>query len=182
MRRAAAALPNVTAADSLDMIGNVYASVEGYVAEADLGLGCGVPTEHAGIKPGDTVLDLGVGAGVDAFVARRLVGDEGQVYGVDMTPDMVVRARSNAEKLGCRNVQFGLGEIEHLPFERGSINVVISNCVLNLVPKLSPCLRRGLPRAAARRALLRVGRRGLSPPAGRPPQGRGALCPLCRGG
>jgi len=121
-------------ADGIDMIGDAYQTVEGYVAEADLGLGCGVPTEHAGIEPGKTVLDLGAGAGVDAFVARRLVGEEGRVYGVDMTPDMVAKARANAEKLGYRNVEFRLGEIEHLPFERDSIDVVISNCVLNLVP------------------------------------------------
>ena len=121
-------------ADSLDMIGDAYKSVEGYVPEADLGLGCGLPTEHANIQPGETVLDLGAGAGIDAFVARRLVGEEGQVYGVDITPDMVVKARANAEKLGYRNVEFRLGEIERLPFERGSIDLVISNCVLNLVP------------------------------------------------
>jgi cyclopropane-fatty-acyl-phospholipid synthase len=121
-------------ADSLDMIGDAYKSVDGYVAEADLGLGCGLPTEHANIKPGETVLDLGTGAGIDAFVARRLVGADGQVYGVDMTPDMVAKARANAEKLGYRNVEFRLGEIERLPFERGSIDLVISNCVLNLVP------------------------------------------------
>jgi SAM-dependent methyltransferase len=121
-------------AESLDMIGDAYRSIEGYVAEADLGLGCGVPTEHAGIRPGDTVLDLGAGAGVDAFVARRLVGEKGQVYGVDMTPDMVAKARANADRLGYDNVEFRLGEIEHLPFERDSIDVVISNCVLNLVP------------------------------------------------
>jgi arsenite methyltransferase len=120
--------------EGIDMIGDAYKSVDGYLAEADLGLGCGVPTEHAGIKPGDMVLDLGAGAGVDAFVARRIVGEEGQVYGVDMTPDMVTKARANAEKLGYRNVEFRLGEIEHLPFERDSIDVVISNCVLNLVP------------------------------------------------
>ncbi|MGB8528514.1 MAG: arsenite methyltransferase [Rhodoplanes sp.] len=121
-------------ADSLDMIGDAYKSVEGYVPEADLGLGCGLPTEHANVRPGEAVLDLGAGAGLDAFVARRLVGEEGQVYGVDMTPDMVVKARANAEKLGYRNVEFRLGEIERLPFERGSIDLVISNCVLNLVP------------------------------------------------
>ncbi len=121
-------------ADSINMVGDAYRSVEGYIADADLGLGCGVPTEHAGIQPGNTVLDLGAGGGVDAFVARRLVGDEGQVYGVDMTPEMVAKARVNAEKLGYRNVEFRLGEIEHLPFERSSIDVVISNCVLNLVP------------------------------------------------
>lgn len=122
------------AADGIDMIGDAYKSVEGYVAEADFGLGCGLPTEHAGMKPGDTVLDLGAGAGVDAFVARRVVGEKGQVFGVDMTPDMVAKARANAEKLGYGNVEFRLGEIEHLPFERDSIDVVISNCVLNLVP------------------------------------------------
>jgi ubiquinone/menaquinone biosynthesis C-methylase UbiE len=121
-------------ADNIDMIGDAYRSVEGYLAEADLGLGCGVPTEHAGIGSGDTVLDLGAGAGIDAFVARRLVGEVGQVYGVDMTAEMVVKARANSEKLGYRNVEFRLGEIEHLPFEHGSIDVVISNCVLNLVP------------------------------------------------
>ena len=122
------------AASGIDMIGDAYKSIEGYLAEADFGLGCGVPTEHADIKPSDTVLDLGAGAGVDAFVARRIVGDQGQVYGVDMTPDMVAKARTNAEKLGYRNVEFRLGEIEHLPFERDLIDVVISNCVLNLVP------------------------------------------------
>ncbi len=122
------------AAVGIDMIGDAYKSVEGYLAEADFGLGCGVPTEHASIRQGDTVLDLGAGAGVDAFVARRIVGGEGRVYGVDMTPDMVTKARRNAERLGYRNVEFRLGEIEHLPFERDSIDVVISNCVLNLVP------------------------------------------------
>lgn len=123
-----------SAPDGVDMIGDAYKSVEGYVADADLGLGCGLPTEHAGLRAGDTVLDLGAGAGVDAFVARRLVGEAGQVYGVDMTPDMVAKARGNAEKLEYRNVEFRLGEIERLPFERDSIDVVISNCVLNLVP------------------------------------------------
>lgn len=122
------------AADGIDMIGNAYQSVEGYVAEADFGLGCGLPTEHAGIKSGDTVLDLGAGAGLDAFVARRLVGEDGRVYGVDMTADMVAKARANTEKLGYRNIEFRLGEIEHMPFERDAIDVVISNCVLNLVP------------------------------------------------
>jgi SAM-dependent methyltransferase len=125
---------SATDASSLDMIGDAYKSVEGYVPDADLGLGCGLPTEHASIKPGEAVLDLGAGAGIDAFVARRLVGEDGQVYGVDMTPDMVAKARANAEKLGYRNVEFRLGEIERLPFERDSIDVVISNCVLNLVP------------------------------------------------
>lgn len=125
---------SVNAADAFNIIGDAYKSVEGYVADADLGLGCGVPTEHAGIKPGHTVLDLGSGAGVDAFVARSLVGETGHVYGVDMTPEMVVKARTHAAKLGFNNVEFRLGEIEHLPFERDAIDVVISNCVLSLVP------------------------------------------------
>lgn len=124
-------------ADGMDMIGDAYQAVTGYVAEADLRLGCGLPTEHAGIKPGDAVLDLGAGAGLDVFVARRIVGEEGQVFGVDMTPEMVAKARANAEKLGYGNVEFRLGEIECLPFERDSIDVVISNCVLNLVPDKS---------------------------------------------
>ena len=119
---------------SPDMIGDAYASVEGYVAEADLALGCGVPTQHAGIAAGDVVLDLGSGAGIDAFVARRLVGDRGRVIGVDMTATMIARAQSNAANLGYGNVEFRLGEIEALPVEDATVDVVISNCVLNLVP------------------------------------------------
>lgn len=120
-------------ADS-NMIGDAYAGVSGYVPEADLGLGCGVPVEHAGLRPGQTVLDLGSGAGLDAFVARAEVGAGGRVIGVDMTAEMVAKARANAEKSGYRNVEFRLGEIEHLPVLSDSVDVVISNCVLNLVP------------------------------------------------
>jgi arsenite methyltransferase len=119
---------------SLDMIGDAYAAVDGYVAEADLSLGCGLPTRHAGIAAGDVVLDLGSGAGVDAFVARRLVGERGEVIGVDMTQSMIERARANATRLGYANVAFRLGEIEALPVADGIVDVVISNCVLNLVP------------------------------------------------
>jgi arsenite methyltransferase len=119
---------------SINMIGDAYVGMEGYVADADLGLGCGLPTRHAGLKPGDTVLDLGSGAGNDAFIARHEVGETGRVIGVDMTPEMIARARTNTEKLGYRNVVFRLGEIEALPVEAGSVDVVISNCVLNLVP------------------------------------------------
>ncbi len=119
---------------SLDMIGDAYEAVEGYVADADLALGCGLPTRHAGIAAGATVLDLGSGAGIDAFVARRLVGEAGRVIGVDMTPSMLERARANAEKLGYANVEFRFGEIEALPVEDRTVDVVISNCVLNLVP------------------------------------------------
>jgi arsenite methyltransferase len=119
---------------ALDMIGDAYADLAGYVADADLGLGCGLPTRHAGIKQGDVVLDLGSGAGIDAFVARESVGESGRVIGVDMTEAMVARARSNAAKLGFGNVEFRLGEIEHLPVDDDAVDVVISNCVLNLVP------------------------------------------------
>lgn len=117
-----------------DMIGDAYAGVSGYVADADLGLSCGVPVEHARIQPGQTVLDLGSGAGLDAFVARNEVGKSGLVIGVDMTPEMITKARQNASNSGFDNVEFRLGEIEHLPIEPDSIDVVISNCVLNLVP------------------------------------------------
>src|SRR5512147_2164420 len=118
----------------LDMIGDAYQAIDGYVPEADLGLGCGLPTQYAGIKGGDVVLDLGSGAGLDAFVARRIVGKRGRVIGVDMTPEMITLARQNAAKLGYDNVEFRLGEIEHLPVETGTVDFVVSNCVLNLVP------------------------------------------------
>lgn len=111
-----------------------YAGKEGYLAEADLGLGCGLPTESVDIRKGDVVLDLGSGAGNDAFVARALTGEAGRVIGVDMTPAMVDKARANARKLGAANVEFRLGEIEHLPVESGAVDVILSNCVLNLVP------------------------------------------------
>src|SRR5512132_2375375 len=118
----------------LDMVGDAYQAVDGYLPEADLGLGCGLPTQHAGIKEVDVVLDLGSGAGIDAFVARRIVGERGRVIGVDMTPEMIALARENAAKLGYGNVEFRLGEIERLPIGDGTVDVVVSNCVLNLVP------------------------------------------------
>src|SRR5215471_2686202 len=111
-----------------------YTQLSGYVAEADLGLGCGIPSQVARIKPGDTVLDLGSGAGNDVFVARSIVGESGKVIGVDMTDSMIAKARTNAEKLGYANVEFRLGDIEGLPVDAGSVDVVVSNCVLNLVP------------------------------------------------
>lgn len=101
---------------------------------ANLGLGCGSPIGLAGLKAGETVLDLGSGAGIDCFLAAQRVGPTGTAIGVDMTPDMIGRARRNAEKAGYRNVEFRLGELEHLPVERESVDVVISNCVVNLVP------------------------------------------------
>ena len=104
------------------------------VSQANLGLGCGLPTSFADIRTGETVLDLGSGAGVDVFIAARQVGPSGLAIGVDMTPEMIWRARQNAEQAGIENVSFRLGEIEALPVEAGSVDVVISNCVLNLVP------------------------------------------------
>lgn len=119
---------------SYSFIGEDYTRLPGYIADADLGLGCGLPTELARIKEGDTVLDLGSGAGNDAFVARRAVGEKGRVIGVDMTPEMVEKARANNRKQGFANVEFRLGEIETLPVEAATVDVVVSNCVLNLVP------------------------------------------------
>jgi arsenite methyltransferase len=111
-----------------------YSKFEGYVADADLGLGCGLPIEFALIKKGDAVLDLGSGAGNDVFVARSITGPNGKVIGVDMTEKMIARARQNAEKLGLNNVEFRLGDIEQLPLNDATVDVVVSNCVLNLVP------------------------------------------------
>lgn len=126
------------APDGLNVIGDAYAGVAGRLAEADLNLGCGVPTQHAALQPGETVLDLGSGAGNDVFIARHEVGAGGSVIGVDMTPEMTARARANARKLGFENVEFRLGEIEHLPVVSGSIDAIISNCVLNLLPDKAP--------------------------------------------
>lgn len=111
-----------------------YTGQTGYVQDADLGLGCGLPTEFAGIKEGDTVLDLGSGAGNDVFVARSLTGASGKVIGLDMTEEMIAKAERNTAKLGFTNVEFRLGDIEEMPFEDDSADVIISNCVLNLVP------------------------------------------------
>jgi SAM-dependent methyltransferase len=111
-----------------------YAEQQGYVEDADLGLGCGLPTEYAGIKEGDAVLDLGCGAGNDCFIARRLVGESGKVTGLDFTGEMLEKAQMNNQKMGYSNVGFIKGDIEHIPLPDNSYDVVISNCVLNLVP------------------------------------------------
>lgn len=112
-----------------------YSNVEGYEKSADLALGCGLPTEIANIHEGDTVIDLGSGAGNDAFIARRIVGEKGKVIGIDMTPEMVIRALQNTQKLGYKNVEFVLGEIESMKEISNNVaDVVISNCVMNLVP------------------------------------------------
>ncbi len=111
-----------------------YTQLEGYNPDADLGLGCGLPTEFAKIKEGDTVIDLGSGGGNDAFIARRIVGEKGRVIGVDFTEAMIKRARVNAEKLGFNNVEFRQGDIDDMPVTSNFADVIISNCVLNLVP------------------------------------------------
>ena len=120
--------------DASGSLASSYAHLPGYVPEADYGLGCGLPTEIAQIAPGQTVLDLGSGAGNDVFVARAIVGEAGRVIGVDMTEAMIAKARANADKRGFANVEFRLGEIEALPVEADMVDVVVSNCVLNLVP------------------------------------------------
>lgn len=111
-----------------------YSKVKGYNTDADLGLGCGLPTEYAHINKGDTVVDLGSGAGNDCFVAREETGETGRVIGIDMTEKMVAKARRNAQKIGAANVEFVLGDIENMPLDDGLADVVISNCVMNLVP------------------------------------------------
>jgi ubiquinone/menaquinone biosynthesis C-methylase UbiE len=111
-----------------------YSSLKGYSSDADLGLGCGLPTVFAQIEEGDTVVDLGSGAGNDAFVARSVAGASGKVIGVDFTEKMVTKAQLNAEKLGYNNVEFRYGDIESMPVNSNAADVVVSNCVLNLVP------------------------------------------------
>ncbi len=111
-----------------------YDGLSGYQPDADLGLGCGLPTEYSGLEPGQSVLDLGSGAGNDCFVARAIVGENGRVTGLDFSDEMTEKARTNALKLGYENVEFVSGDIEDMPFKQDSFDVVISNCVLNLVP------------------------------------------------
>jgi SAM-dependent methyltransferase len=111
-----------------------YTKLPGYVPDADLALGCGLPTEFAQIKSGDTVVDLGSGAGNDCFIARSIAGDAGHVIGIDMTEAMIAKAKVNAEKLGFKNVEFRLGDIDNMPVEANTADVVVSNCVMNLVP------------------------------------------------
>ena len=111
-----------------------YTALDGYNADADLGLGCGLPTQFAKIKKGDVVVDLGSGAGNDCFIARHETGETGKVIGVDFTPAMIDKARKNAEVRGFNNVEFRQGDIESMPITANSADVIVSNCVLNLVP------------------------------------------------
>lgn len=121
-------------AEDYTVFSDSYDHLDGYVKEADMNLGCGLPTEFAGIKTGEHVLDLGSGAGNDCFVARMETGETGKVTGLDFTPEMISKARRNAATLNFSNVEFVEGDIENMPVVDASQNVVISNCVLNLVP------------------------------------------------
>jgi ubiquinone/menaquinone biosynthesis C-methylase UbiE len=120
--------------EEISIMGDEYAELQGYNPDADLKLGCGIPTQFAGIKSGDHVVDLGSGAGNDVFVARSIVGQRGKVTGIDFSEEMLKKANVNNSKLGFENVGFKLGDIENLPLENDAADVVISNCVMNLVP------------------------------------------------
>jgi len=111
-----------------------YSTIDGYNPDADLGLGCGLPTQFAKIRKGDTVIDLGSGAGNDCFIARKETGEDGRVIGIDFTPAMIDKARDNTQKLGFTNVEFRQGDIENIPVSANIADVIVSNCVLNLVP------------------------------------------------
>lgn len=114
-----------------------YSGLDGYQAQADLGLGCGLPTQFARIKPGDTVVDLGSGAGNDCFIARQETGARGRVIGIDFAEKMLDKARANAKSLGFDNVEFHQGDIDNMPLSDNLADVIVSNCVLNLVPNKS---------------------------------------------
>ena len=118
-----------------------YTALEGYNPDADLGLGCGLPTQFAKIKPGNTVIDLGSGAGNDCFIVRAETGETGKVIGIDFTPAMLEKARTNAEKRGFNNVEFRQGDTENMPVSSNTADVVVSNCVLNLVPNKDGVLK-----------------------------------------
>jgi arsenite methyltransferase len=120
--------------DVYNIMSDDYTQLEGYNPDADLGLGCGLPTQFAKIKKGDVVIDLGSGAGNDAFIARHETGESGKVIGIDFTPAMIERARTNAEVRGFNNVEFRQGDIEKIPVTANIADVIVSNCVLNLVP------------------------------------------------
>lgn len=123
-----------SSAEVYNIMTDDYSDLQGYNQEADLGLGCGLPTQFAKIQPGDTVIDLGSGAGNDCFVARHETGESGKVIGIDFTEAMIKKARANAEKLGYNNVEFRQGDIDDMPVSDSVADVVVSNCVLNLVP------------------------------------------------
>ncbi len=120
--------------ENFSIMAEDYSKMDGYNEDADLGLGCGLPTQYAKINEGDTVIDLGSGAGNDAFIARHETGASGKVLGIDFTPAMIAKARINADKRGFNNVEFREGDIDNMPVAENTADVVVSNCVLNLVP------------------------------------------------
>ena len=126
--------PEVAAEQMSTIMGYSKADIAGVIEGANMGLGCGNPVALASLKPGETVVDLGSGGGFDCFLAAKQVGNSGQVIGVDMTPEMIRKARKNANKMGTRNVEFRLGEIEHLPVADNRADLIMSNCVINLSP------------------------------------------------
>ncbi|MRR24456.1 arsenite methyltransferase, partial [bacterium] len=126
--------PGCCSSESISTFNESYDHLEGYVPDADLSLGCGVPVDFADIRPGDRVLDLGSGAGNDCFVARSMTGENGHVTGLDFAEPMLLKAEENREKLGYTNIEFVRGDIEDMPLPDSSYDVVLSNCVLNLVP------------------------------------------------
>jgi len=126
--------PGCCPTEASNIMADDYSQLEGYNPDADLGLGCGLPTQFAKIKKGDVVIDLGSGAGNDAFIARHETGETGKVIGIDFTPAMIERARQNAEARGFHNVEFRQGDIEHMPVSANTADVIVSNCVNNLVP------------------------------------------------
>jgi ubiquinone/menaquinone biosynthesis C-methylase UbiE len=132
--KAASCCGGTTAAEVSGGLGYKTEELESLPEDANMGLGCGAPVDHLDLKPGEVVLDLGSGGGIDAFLAAKQVGPDGKVIGVDMTPEMIERARQNAESAGVDQVEFRLGRLEDLPVEDNSIDAVTSNCVINLVP------------------------------------------------
>jgi len=128
------ATASCSGSDVYNIMADDYSQLEGYNPDADLGLGCGLPTQFAKIKKGDVVIDLGSGVGNDAFIARHETGETGKVIGIDFTPAMVEKARKNAEVRGFHNVEFRQGDIENMPVTANTADVIVSNCVLNLVP------------------------------------------------
>ena len=126
--------PSCCSSGDLSLMNEDYDQLEGYNPDADLSLGCGIPTQFAGIKTGHHVLDLGSGAGNDCFVARAIVGESGHVTGIDFTEAMLLKAEKNRKKLGYENIEFVKGDIENIPLHGDKFDVVLSNCVLNLVP------------------------------------------------
>lgn len=131
----------VCSTEVYNIMSDDYTSLKGYNADADLGLGCGLPTQFAKIKKGDVVIDLGSGAGNDAFIARAETGETGKVIGIDFTPAMIEKARQNAEVRGVHNVEFRQGDIEQMPITSNVADVVVSNCVLNLVPNKNEVIK-----------------------------------------